>query len=352
LPPRRSSALSWATSAVPARAVDCVPSSRWFRGSLGSPRRFSRFQCRSTRGRRARTGALAPAIRREAVPAAFPRARSRSWMCLRSGPVRAGPISANRRCVQKRRAVCGPPGAILIPVRSVRRLPCGMPPVREIRASTGAKFSHGRSGLRGRRSRSNGSGLEGANSIVRIRASDPSGAPPLPVVRPSPCRNRKSAVLGGTTGFVRGSNANGLSRWRDSIASVLRFVSHLGSSARRRPSSSQGLFLAWKRLGRSAPSASRRARRFSLVPVVISRGRRRSVPVRDRLVDARVEAIRSVVGRDVPVPRKSADTKAPEPLGSGASFSILGLRASDYLSSRAIRLDVSQRLPPIFSTSA
>jgi hypothetical protein len=313
---------------------------------------LSRFRCRSTRGRRARTGALAPGIRRGAVPAAFPRARSRSWMCLRSGLARVGPISANRRCVQKRCAVCAPSGVILIPARFVRRLPCGMPPVREIRASTGAKFSHGRSGLRGRRSRSNGSGPDGATSIVRIRASDPSGAPPLPVVLLSSCRNLKSAVLAGTTGFVRESSASGLSRWRGSIASVLRHAWHLGSSSRRRRSSSQGLFLAWKCLGRSAPSASRRARRFSLVPVVISRGRRRSVPVRGPLADARVEAIRSVVGRDVLVTRKSADTKAPEPLCSGASFSILGLRASDYLSSRAIRLDVSQRLPPIFCTSA
>jgi hypothetical protein len=215
-----------------------------------------------------------------------------------------------------------------------------MPPAHGIRASRGTKSSRGRPGPGD--SKSSVRGPERATSIVRIRASGPNGPPPWPIVRRSCCRHRKSAIIAGPAKDpVRRSSASDLPQGRDSSVSV-----------RPRPSFSRGRSSAWAHLGRTAPSASRRAHHFSLAPAVISRGRRSVPPRGRRSVGARAEATRSVVGRCASVPNKPADTKAPESRGPGASASSFRTRARDYLSSRAIRLDVSQRLPPIFCTSA
>ena len=320
---RRSSGRSWATKAR-ARAAACVRNSPACPGSRALRLRSSRFRSRSIHGRCAMTEASAPASCREpARPCRRVRFRSRKPASLRMSGRASGPTGI---------AAHGPTGPIPGRVRSARLLRCAMrvAPGSEARCRRDPAAAAARSkptdrdrarASRSRRCRSRSTHQARAAGSRRRPASQcnaaAGGAPSAPGSGPA------SAAHGASYGAAR--------RARFPAAPD---AAHAGGP-------SPGACLP-----RAAATDAAASHAAATGPSRAGSLRRRASGRRQcRALPARV-ALRYRRGSLIHPPIR----KAPEPLSSGALLSRNPRKS--YLSSRAIRLDVSQRLPPISCTSA
>ena len=320
---RRSSGRSWATKA-PARAAACVRNSPACPGSRALRLPSRRFRSRSIHGRCAMTEASAPASRRDpARPCRRVRFRSRKPASLRMSGRASGPTGI---------AAHGPTGPIPGRVRSARLRRCAMRVAPRIRGSMPARSCCGSRALKAHGSRSSAS-VQVAAMSVAIYASGPSRRLPSSSGLPMQCRSRRSAVRAGKRTCLGRA-------WSLVWSGATRPLSSRADAAHAGGPSPGA------RLPRAAATDAAASHAAATGPSRAGSLRRRASGRRQcRALPARV-ALRYRRGSLIHPPIR----KAPEPLSSGALLSRNPRKS--YLSSRAIRLDVSQRLPPIFWTSA